>query len=199
MIDSDEFHNSEISSYHLSKGGVLHNPINDKRTTKGVFHVADYGLPIPADKIARLLKAAFQPPKDLNTFGNVQRNLWCPCSPDPLHVPRFQARSQRSVSRFASLFLEAVWPISTLSNPSLGMPEIPVYPKTMLDWMWIIGLVLLAVSSWRPIDLVVIASFCWNRRQKISILHIQYLIEFQISIEENELMLHVIRLSVHHQ
>ena len=37
--------------------------------------MADYGLPIPADKIpvplityARLLKAAFQPPKDLNTI-----------------------------------------------------------------------------------------------------------------------------------
>lgn len=70
-----EFHNSELSSYRLSKGGVLHNPINDKRTTKGVFHVADYGLPIPADKIAvpliayaRLLKAAFDPPKDMNTL-----------------------------------------------------------------------------------------------------------------------------------
>jgi hypothetical protein len=33
-----EFHNSEINSYRLPKNGVLHNPINDKRTTKGVFH-----------------------------------------------------------------------------------------------------------------------------------------------------------------
>ncbi len=33
-----EFHNSEIDSYRLPKNGVLHNPINDKRTTKGVFH-----------------------------------------------------------------------------------------------------------------------------------------------------------------
>jgi hypothetical protein len=71
--DGNEFHNVEIDSYRLPKGGILHNPINDKRTTKGVFHVADYGLPIPADKIpvplvtyARLLKAAFQPPSDLN-------------------------------------------------------------------------------------------------------------------------------------
>ena len=32
------FHNSEIDSYRLPKNGVLHNPINDKRTTKGVFH-----------------------------------------------------------------------------------------------------------------------------------------------------------------
>jgi hypothetical protein len=73
--DAQEFHNADISSYRLSKGGVLHNPINDKRTTKGVFHIADYGLPIPADKISvplvaygRLLKKAFDPPKDLNTL-----------------------------------------------------------------------------------------------------------------------------------
>lgn len=31
----NEYHSSEIDSYHLSNGGVLHNPINDKRTTKG--------------------------------------------------------------------------------------------------------------------------------------------------------------------
>lgn len=69
----NEFHNSEIDSYRLSKNSVLHNPINDKRTTQGVFHVADYGLPVPADKIAvpliayaRLLKTAFQPPSELN-------------------------------------------------------------------------------------------------------------------------------------
>ena len=70
----DEFHNSEIDSYRLSNG-VLHNPLNDKRTTAGVFHVADYGLPVPADKIpvplvtyGRLLAKAFQPPAGLNTL-----------------------------------------------------------------------------------------------------------------------------------
>lgn len=69
------FSNSEITSYRLSKGGVLHNPLSDKRTTEGVFHVADYGLPVPADKTpvplvtyARLLKKAFEPPDDLNTL-----------------------------------------------------------------------------------------------------------------------------------
>lgn len=66
-----EFHNREVSSYRLDNG-VLHNPINDRRTTKGVFHVADYGLPVPADKLAvplvtyaRLLRAAFRAPADL--------------------------------------------------------------------------------------------------------------------------------------
>lgn len=44
-LGKNEFHSSEIDSYRLSNG-VLHNPINDKRTTAGVFHVADYGLPV---------------------------------------------------------------------------------------------------------------------------------------------------------
>ena len=30
--------------------GVVHNPKSDKRTTKGVFHVVDDGLPISGDK-----------------------------------------------------------------------------------------------------------------------------------------------------
>mmetsp|Transcript_14194 Transcript_14194/g.22890 ORF Transcript_14194/g.22890 Transcript_14194/m.22890 type:complete len:1008 (-) Transcript_14194:752-3775(-) len=73
--NGNEFKNSEITSHRLSNGQVLHNPLADKRTTSGVFHVADYGLPVPADKIAvplvayaRLLKKAFEPPEDLNTL-----------------------------------------------------------------------------------------------------------------------------------
>lgn len=69
-----EYHNDQISSYRLNNG-VLHNPLNDRRTTKGVFHVADYGLPVPADKVAvplltyaRLLKAAMSPPADISTL-----------------------------------------------------------------------------------------------------------------------------------
>ena len=30
--------------------GVLHNPASDRRTTSGVFHVADVGLPAADDK-----------------------------------------------------------------------------------------------------------------------------------------------------
>lgn len=66
-----EYHNAEVSSYRLSNG-VLHNPVNDRRTTKGVFHVAEAGLPVPGDKVpvplltfAHLLKAAFAAPPEL--------------------------------------------------------------------------------------------------------------------------------------
>ncbi|HTA31457.1 MAG TPA: hypothetical protein VK731_13280, partial [Candidatus Cybelea sp.] len=69
--DRDEFKSDIICSYRLRQG-VLHNPVNDRRTTQGVFHVAEGGLPIPDDKKAvpkiafgRLLAQALQPPTSL--------------------------------------------------------------------------------------------------------------------------------------
>ena len=63
-----------LTSYRL-KNGVLHNPANDRRTTKGVFHVAEGGLPVPLDKkavpksvFAKLLEIAVNPPLNLNTL-----------------------------------------------------------------------------------------------------------------------------------
>jgi len=74
LAGGSEYHNSEVSSYRLSNG-VLHNPVNDRRTTKGVFHVVEAGLPVPGDKVpvpllafARLLKAAFVAPPELLTL-----------------------------------------------------------------------------------------------------------------------------------
>jgi len=68
--DGDEFHSALLASYRLANG-VLHNPANDRRTTAGVFHIAEGGLPIDDDKIAvpreayaRLLEKAFRPPAD---------------------------------------------------------------------------------------------------------------------------------------
>ncbi|MGV1003627.1 MAG: hypothetical protein ACOYEV_02430 [Candidatus Nanopelagicales bacterium] len=68
-FDSDSFASPLMSSYRLANG-VLHNPANDRRTTAGVFHIAEGGLPIPDDKIAvpklafaRLLELAFLPPE----------------------------------------------------------------------------------------------------------------------------------------
>ena len=63
--DADEYKNASLSSHRLFQG-VLHNPAADRRTTQGVFHVAEGGLPVPADKksvprdvFARFLHAAF--------------------------------------------------------------------------------------------------------------------------------------------
>ena len=72
--DKDEFKSSILSSYRVHQG-VCHNPASDRRTTEGVFHVADGGLPVAADKksvpkvtFARLLKQALVPPSDIMTL-----------------------------------------------------------------------------------------------------------------------------------
>ncbi len=69
--DSDSFVSDILSSYRVAQG-VCHNPAKDRRTTEGVFHIVDGGLPIPADKkavprkaYARILKAALTPPDAL--------------------------------------------------------------------------------------------------------------------------------------
>ncbi|MBU1677886.1 MAG: hypothetical protein KKD86_03370 [Bacteroidetes bacterium] len=77
----DEFISDIIRSFRI-KQGILHNPKHDRRTTKGVFHIAEGGLPIPDDKIsapkkifANLLMAAIYPPNELMQlpFTNSQK------------------------------------------------------------------------------------------------------------------------------
>src|SRR5687768_15688123 len=67
----DEHHSGILTSYRVRQG-VLHNPRSDRRTTQGIFHVTEGGLPVPDDKKAvpkivfsRLLARALQPPPDL--------------------------------------------------------------------------------------------------------------------------------------
>jgi len=67
----DSFSNRYVKSYRI-KQGVLHNPKNDRRTTKGAFHIVDGGLPVPDDKylvpkqvFANILRIAFSPPTNL--------------------------------------------------------------------------------------------------------------------------------------
>jgi phosphoenolpyruvate carboxykinase (diphosphate) len=68
--DGDSFSSSIVKSYRL-KQGILHNPDKDRRTTQGVFHVSEGGLPIPGDKkgvpkktFAHLLQHALNPPRE---------------------------------------------------------------------------------------------------------------------------------------
>jgi hypothetical protein len=69
--EGDEFSSSILSSYRV-KQGVLHNPRSDRRTTQGIFHIVEGGLPIPNDKIAvpkltfsKMLALAFNSPREL--------------------------------------------------------------------------------------------------------------------------------------
>ncbi len=81
-----------LTSYRI-RNGVLHNPTSDRRTTEGVFHIAEGGLPVPLDKkevprlaFARLLEAAVNPPPEL------------------LELP-FTAREEKKARCFVSLLL----------------------------------------------------------------------------------------------
>jgi hypothetical protein len=70
-LNGDVFRNEYVTSYRI-RNGVLHNPASDRRTTKGSFHVAEGGLPIPGDKkavpktvFANLFREALNPPEEL--------------------------------------------------------------------------------------------------------------------------------------
>ena len=91
----DEHHSSILASYR-ARQGILHNPRSDRRTTQGIFHVAEGGLPIPDDKKAvplavfgRLLARALNPPAEL------------------LRLP-FTAASDAPAECFVSLYLRPV-------------------------------------------------------------------------------------------
>lgn len=79
--NQDQVSSPLLKSYRL-RNGVLHNPKSDRRTTAGIFHVTEGGLPVPDDKkavprevFAALLRRAFQPPAELQqlpfTAGSV--------------------------------------------------------------------------------------------------------------------------------
>ncbi|MEI9972167.1 MAG: hypothetical protein WDO73_08960 [Ignavibacteriota bacterium] len=71
---NDCFSSPYVQSYRVPQG-VLHNPASDRRITKGLFHIVEGGLPIPADKaavpkraFAALWSAALKPPAELLTL-----------------------------------------------------------------------------------------------------------------------------------
>jgi hypothetical protein len=73
-VDGDEFSNEYMKSYRV-KQGVLHNPKNDRRTTKGSFQIVEGGLDIPSFKkvvpknvFVNLYKEALKPPEELKVL-----------------------------------------------------------------------------------------------------------------------------------
>ncbi|HUB86671.1 MAG TPA: hypothetical protein VMB22_02175, partial [Verrucomicrobiae bacterium] len=70
-INRDHFSSEIINSYRCANG-VLHNPKSDRRTTQGIFHVCEGGLPVPDDKsavpkvtFAKMLALALNPPREI--------------------------------------------------------------------------------------------------------------------------------------
>ncbi|MFO0916417.1 MAG: hypothetical protein U0795_25900 [Pirellulales bacterium] len=101
--DRDYFRSELVESYRVHQG-VLHNPVKDRRTTEGVFHVVQGGFPVPCDKkevplpaFARLVWHALRPPREL------------------LKLP-FTSSLEESAETFCSLLLRP-----------LVQPEVPGY------------------------------------------------------------------------
>ena len=72
--NASSFKSENITSHRI-KQGILNNPIHDKRTTKGTFHIVEGVLPVPLDKkevpkvtFAHFLKAAFNPSNELKVL-----------------------------------------------------------------------------------------------------------------------------------
>ncbi len=128
--DRDVFRSDIITSYRVRQG-VLHNPRSDRRTTQGIFHVTEGGLPIPDDKkavpravFARLLAEALNPPAELLRlpFTSTQpeqaecfvslllRPVVCPAVPDFTDEKQLEVRFFAPGSLVSNLdFVESIF------------------------------------------------------------------------------------------
>ena len=93
--DRDVFKSEIVESFRV-KQGVLHNPANDRRTTKGVFHVAEVGFPIPADKVA----------VPLEVFGHLYEKALE--APDNIMELPFTDTQEEKARSFVSLMLNPI-------------------------------------------------------------------------------------------
>lgn len=102
--DKDSYKNEYVESFRVRQG-ILNNPKNDRRTTAGVFHIAEGGLPIPDDKKA-VHKAVF-------------KNLWKHAfeAPESLMELPFTSTQEKKASRWVSLFVR---PIVCPEIPNVG-------------------------------------------------------------------------------
>ncbi|MBT62156.1 MAG: hypothetical protein CML13_02990 [Puniceicoccaceae bacterium] len=92
----DHFSSEIIDSYRIQQG-VLHNPKSDRRTTKGVFHVTEGGLPIPNDKKAVPKLAAAR------LFAKALKG-----APESLQTLPFLANQEEKARAWVSLLLRPV-------------------------------------------------------------------------------------------
>lgn len=76
----DQYLSNWVKSHKVEQG-IVNNPVHDRRTTKGVFHIVEGGLSIPADKKAVpkkafsiMLNKALSPPEELATLPWLSEN-----------------------------------------------------------------------------------------------------------------------------
>ncbi|EKX53617.1 hypothetical protein GUITHDRAFT_84236 [Guillardia theta CCMP2712] len=155
----DIYQNEYITSYRLAQG-VVHNPKSDKRTTKGVFHVVEGGLPISGDKKAvpkktfkAILESALRPPEELmvvpytanqpnktKIFASLLlRPLACPEVQGFIEEKSHEVRFIVPASMVANLdFVESIF--GNGDNPDLAENDAALDPE---HWTGTTGLVVL--------------------------------------------------------
>ncbi len=159
-IGGDKFESDLLTSYR-TLNGVLHNPANDRRTTKGVFHIADGGLPVQDDKIevpravfGRLMERAFQPPEEAMTLPYTSDSeepvgAWVSLQLRPVvvpEVPKFSAERTMEVRFIAPGSLVANLDFVEGIFGNGGDPYVPEFDASLDpdSWTGTTGLVVLA-------------------------------------------------------
>lgn len=172
-VDGDDFSSDLVSSYRVANG-VLHNPRNDRRTTAGVFHVAEGGLAIPDDKkavpidvFARLLDLAFQAPPEHTLLPYTstqpvdrQAHTWVSLLLRPLvvpEVPGFVSERRMEIRFFAPGGLVSNLDFVEGIFGNSGDPLLPVNDSALAPsgWTGHSGCIILAphLSLIRKVDL----------------------------------------------
>lgn len=158
--DADFFENSQVKSYRVRQG-VLHNPLNDRRTTAGVFHVVEGGFPVPDDKksvpkiaFKKMLSKAFDAPDELleMPFTSTQENkvkTWvsmllrpivCPEVPNCIRERSMEIRFFAPAGLISNLdFTESIF--GNAGNPHLKKNDADLNPDT---WTGHTGCIVLA-------------------------------------------------------
>jgi hypothetical protein len=106
--EADYFASPYVQSYRVAQG-VLHNPKSDRRTTKGLFHIAEGGFPVPDDKVT----------VPRNAFAMLLAKALCP--PAELMVLPFTAGQEEQARLFVSLLLRPLVCPGTDSDPAKTM------------------------------------------------------------------------------
>lgn len=91
--DGNTFENEYVNSYRI-KQGILNNPRNDRRTTKGSFHIVEGGLSIPGDKKS----------VPMQTFLKLYEHATNP--PEALQILPFTSKQPEPSKTFVSLLIK---------------------------------------------------------------------------------------------
>ena len=105
----NHFSNKLVESHRLDNG-ILNNPVHDRRTTQGTFHIVEGTMAIPGDKravprnvFANLYQAALKPPRDLMLLPYTSESsrpsyTWVSLMLRPLVCPEVKGQCPRQTS-----------------------------------------------------------------------------------------------------